>query len=304
MATKKKPSTDAQLIAKAKVNTPWLIPLLTDPEHGKTYLDWARDAEAGKAPTSQQVLAATYNWDITQTWTANQAKLFNLSLTNPGEYKSQLAESTAAIDSAIKKSGLPVDNTKRQELIDNIFLKGWKSTDPRIAELVGGTYDVTKVTSGTAQNLTDQMKGLARNYMIPLDQSTLNSWGQAISKGTSTIEDMTKYLKGQAAGLYPFMSGVIDSVTPETYFSPLKSLIQTNLEVNPAAIDFNDPSGKWMNLAYYKDPKTGANVARSNSEAIKEMRTNPIYGYDTTQGAIDSAYALGSQIRALTGHGA
>jgi hypothetical protein len=59
-----------------------------------------------------------------------------------------------------------------------------------------------------------------------------------------------------------------------------------------------------MNLAYYKDPKTGANVARSNSEAIKEMRTNPIYGYDTTQGAIDSAYALGSQIRALTGHGA
>jgi len=304
MATKKKPSTDAQLIAKAKKNTPWLIPLLTDPTHGKTYLNWARAAEAGKPLTDQQIAAATYSWDITQVWNKNQAALFNLSLSAPGEYKSQLKEATASVDSALKKSGLPVDAAKRQELIDDIFLKGWKSTDPRIADLVGGTYDVTKVTSGTAQNLTDQMKNLAKSYMIPLDESTLNTWGQAISKGTSTVEDMTRYLKEQAAGLYPFMAGVIDSVTPETYFSPLKSLIQTNLEVNPYDINFNDPSGKWMNLAYTKDPKTGANVARSNSEAVREMRTNPIYGYDKTQGAIDSAYALGSQIRALTGHGA
>ena len=59
-----------------------------------------------------------------------------------------------------------------------------------------------------------------------------------------------------------------------------------------------------MNLAVVRDPKTGANVARSNSEAVKEMRTNPIYGYDYTAGAKQSAFALGSQIRSMMGFGA
>ena len=303
MATKPKVSTDAELIAKAKKNTPWLVSLLTDPEHGATYLQWARDAEAGKAPTPEQIKAATYNWDITQTWTLNQASLFNLSLTNPGEYKEKQKAYEAAIDKYITQSGNAVPPETRQELINDIFLKGWSPTDPRIQQIVAGTYDVTKATSGTALTATDQVKSLAKNYMVPVNDSIVGTWAQAIQAGNKTAADAEKYFKDQAAGLYPFMAGTIDAVNPSTWFTPAKNLISSNLNINEAQIDFNDPSGKWMNAVTTRDPKTGAIIARTNADVIKEIRTNPIYGYDYTPGAISSAKDLGRTIKAMMGFG-
>lgn len=315
MATKKKVaskvvtpkvSTDAQIIAKATTDAPWLIPLFTDPVHGKTYLQWARDAEPGGkgAPTDLQIQAQTYNWDMNQVWSSNQSAMFNLSISHPGEYKTQRDATVAVVDGYIAKKGNPVGDKTRQELIDDIFIKGWKSTDPRIEQLIGGTFDSTKATTGSALSTKDSLNSLAQNYMLPMSTETLDSWGKSISSGTSTLADFENTLKTQAGGLYPFMKGTINSITPADYFSPLKSMIQKNLEINPSQIDFNDPSGKWMNLVTSKDPKTGENVARNLSDSIKEMRTNPIYGYDYTQGAKDSAYELGSNIRSMMGFGA
>lgn len=303
MAAKTKVSTDAELIAKAKKTTPWLVPLLTDPEHGKTYLQWARDAEAGNAPTAEQVRAATYNWDVTQVWSANQASLFNLSLTNPGEYKKQQEGTAAVVDKYITQSGNPVTPEVRQELINDIFLKGWAPTDPRIQQIVAGTYDVTKAKTGTALTATDQVKNLAKSYMIPVNDQIIGPWAQAIQAGTKTIADATKYFKDQATGLYPFMAGTIDVVDPSTWFTPAKTLIATNLGINDNMIDFNDPSGKWMNAVTTRDPKTGAITARSNADVIKEIRSNPIYGYDYTPAAISSAKDLGRSLKALMGYG-
>jgi hypothetical protein len=59
-----------------------------------------------------------------------------------------------------------------------------------------------------------------------------------------------------------------------------------------------------MNLAVMRDPITGANVARSNSDAIKEMRSNSIYGYDKTPGGIQAGFSIGQQIRSMMGFGA
>jgi hypothetical protein len=303
MAAKTKVSTDQELIDKAKKTTPWLVPLLTDPQHGKTYLQWARDAEAGNPPTAEQVRAATYNWDITQVWSANQASLFNLSLTNPGEYKKQQEATVAAIDKYITQSGNPVTPEIRQELINDVFLKGWAPTDPRIPQIVAGTYDITKAKTGTALSATDQVKGLASSYMVPVNDAVVGQWAQAIQAGTKTVADAQKYFKDQAAGLYPFMAGTIDVVDPSTWFSPAKNLISQNLGINENLIDFNDPSGKWMNAVTTRDPKTGAMVARTNADVIKEVRTNPIYGYDTTPGAISAAKDLGRQLKAMMGFG-
>ena len=296
--------TDEQLIADAKVNKPWLIPLITDPEHGAVYLQWARDAANGKAPSTDQIRAKTYNWDITQVWSANQAKLFNLSLTNPGEYKTQQEATSVAVDKYIEQSGNKVDPATRQELINDIFLKGWAATDPRIAQIVSSKFNVKEATSGTALTALDQVNKLAQDYMIPITPDVAQKWASAIQQDPTNLTNATDYFKKQAAGQYQFLAGTLDHITPTDWFAPAKTLISTNLDIPVTSIDFNDPSGKWMALVTKKDPATGATIARSNSEIIKEARTNPTYGYDKTQGAIDSAYALGSQIRSMMGFGA
>ena len=296
--------TDAQIIAKARVEAPWNVPLLLDPVKGKTFLKFARMAADGHPPTSTQIAAATYNWDTTQVWSATQAQNFQLSLTNPGDYKNKLATATAGVDSLIRQSGNTVDPATRDKVINDVFNQGWSPNDPRIVQLIGGTFDATKAKAGRALNANDQVKSIASDYMMPITPDVLNKWAGALQSGTSTVDDITKYFKDQAAGQYRFMAGSIDHITPSDWFAPAKSLISSNLEIPTSQIDFNDPSGKWLGLVTTKDPKTGETIARNNSDIIKEARTNPIYGYDQTQGAKDSAFAIGSQIRSMMGYGA
>ena len=70
------------IIAEARKVTPWMVPFLTG-EHAATFLQWAKDAKAGKAPTQTQISQATYSWPETQDWSANQLTMYNLSISNP-----------------------------------------------------------------------------------------------------------------------------------------------------------------------------------------------------------------------------
>jgi len=40
------------------------------------------------------------------------------------------------------------------------------------------------------------------------------------------------------------------------------------------------------------------------TDAIKEMRSNSIYGYDKTPGGIQAGFSIGQQIRSMMGFGA
>jgi len=299
--------TDEQIIQQMKTQTPWIYQTYMSPEFTpamkKTLLQWAKDSAAGYPPTAEERQAQTYDWPMTQLWSANQASKFNLSFTAPGEYKAQLDATTAAIDKYIGQMGNKVDDVTRQDLINDVFLKGWAPTDPRIQQIVSGKFVATEAKSGSALSALDQVKGIAADYMIPLDAQTLQKWGQAIQGGTP-VADVTAYFKAQAASLYHFMAGSIDHITPSDWFAPAKTLISNNLEVPISQIDFNDPSGKWLGLVTKKDPKTGETIARSNSEIVEEARTNPIYGYDKTMGAMNSAYDLAAKIKGVFNRGA
>lgn len=211
------------------------------------------------------------------------------------------------IDTEIAKQGVGKNITpeQRQKLIDTAIDEGWSSSDQRLIQAVGGFFTATNLATGSSDaNIIADLKTLASQYMIPMSDESLQEFGANIAKGTSTVANMESWFKDQAKSLYPFMAGTIDTIRPDTWFYPLKQLIATNLEVPVNSVDFTDPSGKWMNLATKRDPATGANVARSNSEAITEMRKNPIYGYDKTQGAMTAGFDIAKQIRSMMGFGA
>ncbi|TSA56453.1 MAG: hypothetical protein D4R39_04250 [Methylophilaceae bacterium] len=299
--------TDDQIIEQMKTQTPWIYQTYMSPvftsEMKTTLINWARQSSAGLKPTDDQIQKDTYNWPMAQLWSVNQANKFNLSFTAPGEYKAQLQGTTAAVDKYILQSGNTVDASTRQDIINDIFLKGWASNDPRIQDIIASKFIAGKAMTGTALNAVDQVKSIAANYMIALDAQTLQRWGQAVQGGTP-LADVTAYFKGQAASLYHFMAGSIDHISPSDWFAPAKTLISNNLEIPVSQIDFNDPSGKWLALVTKKDPKTGETIARSNSEIIDEARNNPLYGYDKTMGAQNSAYDLAAKIKGVFNRGA
>ena len=300
--------SNAALLKQMQTQTPWIYATYMSPDFTPamkaTLLQWAKESAAGYPPTAEETQAQTYKWPMTQLWSATQSSKFQESFTNPGQYKSELATTQAAVDAQIQASGNKVDQATRDKIVNDVFLQGWSQNDPRIAQLIAGKYDSTKATTGSALNASDQVKSIASAYMMPITSDVLNKWAGALQSGTATTDDITKYFKDQAAGQYQFMAGSIDHITPSDWFAPAKTLISNNLEIPSSQIDFNDPSGKWLGLVTTKDPKTGATIARSNSDIVKEMRTNPVYGYDNTQGAKDAAFSLGSQIRSMMGYGA
>ncbi len=299
--------TDAQIIKQMQTQTPWIYQTYLSPEFTDamkaTLIQWARDSAAGYPPTIEEQKAQTYTWPMTQLWSANQNDKFNLSFTAPGEYKKQLEGVTASVDKYIKQMGNKIDETTRQDLINDVFLKGWDVNDPRIQEIVSGTFKPDNALSGTALNAVDQVKSIANSYMIPVDPDVLQKWGKALQGGTATAEDVTAYFKGQASSLYRFMAGSIDHITPQDWFAPVKTLIANNLEMPTSQIDFADPSGKWMNLVTKKDPKTGETLARDNADILNEIRTNPLYGFNETMGAKNSAYDLAARIKGVFNRG-
>ena len=280
----------------------WAQWIIEHPELKKTILEWAK---IPGGPTQTQIDAAVYPTTIVQEYNAIQQNLDKLKALSPGEYKSRVEKAAQIADMEIASQGVKISSDDRQKIIDATLNNGWSSNDPRLVKAVGAFFKASEVGIGTAgATVVSDLKKLADKYMIPMAKVSLDDLGRQIADGTTTLADQETWFKQQAASLYPFMAGTIDTTPPSTWFSPLQQLIATNLEVPAASVDWNDPSGKWMNLATKRDEKTGATVARSLAEATKEMRTNKIYGYENTQGAKDSALALASQIRSMMGFGA
>lgn len=299
--------SDDEIINDLKINHPqWAAWVLSHPELKSTIIKWAKTPSG---PTQEQIDAAVYPTPIVQEYNSIQQNLDKLKALSPGEYKAKVDIATNIVDTEINKQGLTktISAENRQKLIDAALNNAWSSADQRLIQAVGAYFNVgaTKgLTSGTAAaDVISQLKGLAADYMIPISDQTLDEMGKSISQGYTTLATQESWFKQQAASLYPFMAGTIDSTKPSVWFGPLKQLIVQNLDVPIGSIDFNDPSGKWMNLATVKDPATGANIARSNADAVKEMRTNPIYGYDKTPGGIQAGFAIGTKLRSLMGFG-
>jgi hypothetical protein len=294
--------TDSQIIASLETNHPqWAQWVLSVPELKKTVIEWAK---IPGGPTQDQIDAAVYPTKIVQDWNAIQVSLSKLQALAPGEYKKRVDTATAAVDDVIAQKGVTVTADNRQKLIDAALNNAWQVNSLELDKAVGAYFDIKTAKIGEATNIIDELRSLAAKYMIPMSPGTLDEMGKSIAAGLSTAKDQEAWFKQQAASLYPFMAGTMDTTPPSIWFGPLKQLISTNLDIPVTSIDFNEPSGKWMNLAVVRDPDTGANVARSNSGAIKELRTNVVYGYDSTPGGIQAAFDIGTQIRSMMGFGA
>lgn len=294
--------TDEEILASLKTNHPqWAQWVLSHPELTKTIITWAK---IPGGPTQEQIDAAVYPTDIVQQYSAYQISLDKLKALSPGEYKKRQDTAMKAVDDVIASKGVTVSAANRDKLIEAALNNGWQVNSLELDKAVGAYFDVKTAKIGESTNIVNELRSLASKYMVPMSDQTLQEMGASIAKGLTTSKDQEAWFKQQAAGLYPFMAGSIDTTPPSMWFAPLKQLISSNLDINVNAIDFNDPSGKWMNLATVKDPATGANIARSNADAVKEMRSNPIYGYDTSPGGKAAAFDIGKQIRSMMGFGA
>lgn len=130
------------------------------------------------------------------------------------------------------------------------------------------------------------IKQAAANYMIPLAEATIHEWGRQLASGYETMDNINGRLLEQAKALYPGIADRLDQgMTPGQLFEPYKQIAAQELGVNPEAIDPLDP--KWSRAL---NMQTGDFM--NFYDWTRTIRTDPIYGWDKTEGARQQASQL------------
>lgn len=227
----------------------------------------------GANADSYQKKVADYSAALTQS-----ALRLGINLT-PEEAQ---AQATAAVRSDLKQTDIDA-------FWQTQYMKGTEKGGP---SQIGG-----KAIAGTAGSIQSQLKTMAGNYGLKMDDTLLRQkTGEALGQGERWQEWMQGqegYFKEQAKLLFPKAAGLLDKFNlkqiAEPYFSDAADL----LGVSPEQMDLTDP--KWTGFL------NGANGPLSRDEWTRVLMTDPKYGWDKTTKARQRFAGVGDELLSAFG---
>lgn len=278
-------------------NYGYMAAFLKDPEIGPILI---KAAQKGWDQATLQGAIYKTNWwkthsDTTRTFDA-QSKL------DPATQKQQIAGQLVNIATEARNLGVIVDKTHLGQMAVDSLRFGWNGQQLRNAIVAEGRMDYGGKNGSAALTLRDNLKTKAADYLVPIDDKTMNTWVKNVTSGQVSDNDFEGYLKEQAKSLFPSMGAAIDAgVTPQQYVAPYKNIAAQTLEIDPEQVQFTDP--KWSKALFQVDPKTGQRTAMGLADWQNLLRTDPTYGWDKTQQAHQQAADLVGKIQATFGSG-
>lgn len=223
------------------------------------------------------------NWDAVQlqfaitntTWwrerSASARQWESLRFQDPGEATRMLQRKQADITLLAAQNGIALNGQQISDLAEQALQWGWSDNELRIS-LAEQARTMPKTTGNIGATAT-QIKALARNYLVKLNDADAKDWAIRIFEGSQTLDGAEGWLRTQAKQRFSWMADDIDAGTaPELYFRPIKNLVADTLEMNPEDIDLMDP--KWSTLTDYVDGN-GYRRGMTYTEAAKWARQQP-----------------------------
>lgn len=257
------------------------------------------------------IRAGTEQWDdgrvvaaiqATQWWKDRnqQARSFEEMLnTDPASAEQQVSSLATQMMQFAARNGMSLSSAQsiyiaRESLVKGRTQQEWQQNLTTF--LTGQAGQTSTVQAGN-------LKALAAQYAVPMSDATISKWAQDMMTGMVDENTFRAYLVEQAKSLFPSLSNALDrGITVQQYVQPYAQIAAQELEINPNDIDWRDM--KWSSALHQIDPKTGSPVSMSLSDWTRELRTNPVYGFDTTIRAQEQAAQLGQALLQRLGRAA
>jgi hypothetical protein len=243
--------------------------------------------------------------ETTSFWKQNTASARNWFVkekSDPAQTAADVATQTQAVLKTALDQGITIDPTRASEIAQSYLRYGWTQQDLAGAISAEWHYDPS---SKNQASVVGQMKNQARNWLVPLSDQAIQTWGQGILAGTTTQDQFGQYLRDNAKSLLPQLSDLIDkhqgdpNFTVDHFVDPYRQTAAQTLGVQPDQVDFSDP--KWRKALDQVDPKTGQRRIMSLSEWSSALKTDPTYGYDKTQNGVQDGLNLAGQLKTSLG---
>lgn len=180
-----------------------------------------------------------------------------LKTSNPTEAATRVEANASAVRRILAQKGITASKEQIQSIAEKGTRNGWSGTQwDEYAASDALTMTAAQPTQGQVQQAAPtatQLRAIAKNFGVPVADSTLNSWVAEISSNKRTAEQFTEYARASAQTLYPGLSERLKTNTFDEIVSPYKQLYADVLEVPEGNVDLTAP--QFSNLFTAGDPQ-------------------------------------------------
>jgi len=269
-------------------------------------------AQSGMSPEAFQAEFESTGWYKTNSqavrnWIAEVE-------TDPAQAQSDMQAQESSLKATLTAMGVTYTQTQLQTLAQQSLAMGW--TDQQVKDTITGalhanadgtyTFDYGSQSSttsasqpGTLQGTMDQITAEAAKYLVPISQSTVQSFAMSMANGSMDATGLDAYMQAQATSLYPSIAGAIKAgITPSDYVTPYKEVAAQLLGVNPNSIDMTQQ--KW-NRALSAPGQGGVPQAMSLYDWQQLLMRDPQYNYMNSINAKDRASSIAQGLGEMFG---
>ena len=240
------------------------------------------------------------NWYKTTTASAREWDM--AAGLDPATYQTKVDNKTETIRKQALDLGFRISEKKLRQLALDSLRLGW--SDQFLTNAIGmvvvegGDPGATQLRQGY---YGQQIRGIARDYGVTLNDDTLMSFANKMAVGEETVGSFQDYAMTIAKSLYPTLSEQFDlGRTFGDLTSNYRQIAADTLEIDANSIDFTDP--QWaVAVTYQPDPKTGEQRMMNLSEWGDYIRKNRSFGYEYTDDAKQKAYKVANELANLFG---
>lgn len=265
---------------------------MSDPEVASIL---TRAKNEGWTPDKLQFELTRTNWwrtseDSVRAWNTLIAQ-------NPQEALNRRANEYDRIEHLAVQMGVKLDYDTLLSFADSSLRYSWNDVQLRNSLL--GHYEYSSQPGAVAQfgaaaETTMEIKRLAGEYIVPLDDRTIRDWTIRVLQGISTVDSFKAYLAGVAAADNPWMKSALDQgFTVKGLMAPYINRVAQELGITPDEIDMSEP--KWRQLLEQTDEK-GERVRPNTQQVLHLIRTDDRFGWDKTENAVSTAAQFATEL--------
>lgn len=287
----KLPKTEAEVRAYIEENYSQWAYLQDIPEV------WDRVKEAAKGGWSDdRVLGALQK---TQWWqkTEASARLWKEErYQDPATAQDKVNKKATELKNAAVAAGITVPDNELASLAEDALRFDWDPNETKAALGRFFRYDKEKLM-GAALVTQQTLNQKARDWLVPMDDGTMQKWVTQVVNGEVDAEYFDGYMRDQAKSLFPQLQDPISrGIPPGRWMQPYVSVAAQTLGMNPDQIDLRE--SKWMRSINQVDDK-GARTAMNLADWEDLLKTDDTYGWDKTDKGREHGATMARKVAAM-----
>lgn len=287
----------ANMVTQIEAQYPAFAPLLKIPDIAKLLVEASQPGQQWTSTKFQAAIQGTDWWKNTSQ-PARQWEV--LKLVQPGSAAQQQAQVAQQVHSLAATEGVVLSSTDLGNLVEQAQSNGWNAN--QIQQAVGQQARYGQQRAGTIQSTAGALGKIAADYGVPLSDHATFGWAQKIAEGNATQEGFQAYAQDQAKLAFPTLAQHIDQgMTVRQLADPYLQIAGQTLGVDPNTLELNNP--KWASALQSRDAKGNITGPMTQMDWQRKIMTDPTYGYDHSQNAIDAATNLVASLKQSFGNG-